>query len=95
MGNPTTWHDCSLSPEALERTELMVGMAANRIRALPFQSLRSLITRRLSPSGRWGEMRPALSHFTPSHTINSVRSIAGDLKTSSRGVVGVQLENRL
>jgi hypothetical protein len=95
MGTPTTWLDCSLSSAALERTEFMVGKIANHIRTFPFHSIRSSGTRRLSPSGRWGEMRPALSWFTRSHTINSVRSITGDLKHPSRGVVGVQLENRL
>jgi hypothetical protein len=45
---------------------LMVGKCANDIRAVPIHYIRSSVTRRLSPSGRWGEMRPSLSRFTPS-----------------------------
>jgi hypothetical protein len=95
MGTPTTWCDCSLSSAALERIELIVGKGANRIRTFPFLSIRSSVTRRLSPSARLGEMRPALSRFIGSPNINSVRSIAGYLRRNSRRVVGVQFENRL
>jgi hypothetical protein len=70
MGSPTMWCDCSLRSDALEITELMVGKVANRIRAFRFHSIRSSVTRRLSPSGRWGERRPAQIRFTHTPTIN-------------------------
>jgi hypothetical protein len=41
MENPTTWRDCRLSLPALDRSELMVGSGANRIRAIHFHSIRS------------------------------------------------------
>jgi hypothetical protein len=69
MGTPTTWCDCSLRSDALEKTELMVWTGANRIRAVLFHSIRSSRKRRLSQSGRWRERRPALSRFAPSLTI--------------------------
>jgi hypothetical protein len=65
----------------------MVEKSANRIRAVPFHSIRSLGTRRLSPSGRWLKMRPALIQFAHSPTINSFCFIAGDLRRTSRRVV--------
>jgi hypothetical protein len=73
----------------------MVGKNANRIRAVPFQGIRSSGTRRLSPSGRWRERRPALSRFAPSPPINSVRYIAGVLKRPSRRAFGVKMEIRI
>jgi hypothetical protein len=95
MENPTTWLDCRLSSPALDRTELMVGNGANRIRAVHFHSIRSSGTRRLSPSGRCHERRPGLSQFVPSPAINSVLSFACELRRPSRRVVGVQLEFRI
>jgi hypothetical protein len=79
MENPTTRRYCHLGSVALERTELIVEKCTHRIRAGPFHSIRSSGTRRLSPSGRWRERRPALSQFAQSTTINLVRSIAGEL----------------
>jgi hypothetical protein len=95
MGTPTTFRDFLLSSAALEETELIVGNCANRIRAVPLHSIRSSSIRRLSPSGRWYERRPALSRFAPSPKTNSVRSIAGELRSPSRRVVVVQLEIRI
>jgi hypothetical protein len=95
MRNPNTRRDCCLSSAAFEGTELKVGKGANHIRAVPSQNIRSSGTRRLSPSGRWGERRNALSRFTPSPTINSARSIAGEFRLTSSLVFGVQMENRL
>jgi hypothetical protein len=65
MGTPNTWRDYSLISAALERTELMVR-CANIIRAFLYHIIRSSGTRRLSPSGRWPEMRPALSQLVHS-----------------------------
>jgi hypothetical protein len=84
MGTSTTWCDCSLRSAALERNELMDGKGANRIIAVPFHSIRSSGSRRLSPTGRCRERRPALSRFIPSPTINSVHSIAASLKFTRR-----------
>jgi hypothetical protein len=70
VGNPTTWFDCTLSSATLERTELILGNCANHIRAVPFTSIRFSGNRRFSPSGRWREMRPALSRFAPSPPSN-------------------------
>jgi hypothetical protein len=94
MGTPTTWCECRLISALLERTKLMVGKGAICIRAVPFHSIRSSGMRRLSPSGPWCERRPALGRFAASPTINSVRSIACQLRRPSRRVVGVQLEIR-
>jgi hypothetical protein len=41
----------------------MVVMGAKLIRAVTFHSIRTSVIRRLSPSGRWRERRPALSRF--------------------------------
>jgi hypothetical protein len=73
----------------------MVGKGANRIRAVPFHSIRSSGNLRPSPSGRWREMRPALIQFAHSPNINSVRYIARRLRRTSRLVRGVKLEIRL
>jgi hypothetical protein len=70
----------------------MVWKTANRIRSVQFHSIRSSGTRRLSPLGRWRERRPALIQIGHSTTIDSVRSIAGELRQASRSVVGVRLE---
>jgi hypothetical protein len=51
----------------------MLEKGANRIRAVPFQSIRSSGTRRHSPFGWWRETSTALSLFAPSPKINSVR----------------------
>jgi hypothetical protein len=77
MGTPVSCCDCSLSSAELERTELMLGKCANRIRADPFQSIQSLGSRRISPAGRWRKRLPALSRFTHFPAIKSVRSIPG------------------
>jgi hypothetical protein len=95
MGTPTTWRDCRLGTAALERSELMVGKGANRIRALRFHSILLLGNRKRSPCGRWPERRPALIQLAHSPIINYVRSIADELTRPSRLVVGVQLEIRL
>jgi hypothetical protein len=95
MGTPSTWRDCRLSSAALERTELMVGKGAIRIRVVLFHSIQLSGTRRLSPFGRWRERRLALSRFAPSPTINSVRLIAGELRRPSCRVFEVHLEIRL
>jgi hypothetical protein len=92
MGNPSTWRGCCLSSAALERTDLMVGKFANRIRAVPFHRIRLSCNPRHSPSGWWRERRPALSQVAPSPNINSVRSIAGELRRLSLRVVAFQLE---
>jgi hypothetical protein len=88
VGNTTTWRDSSLSSAALERNELIVGKFENRIRAVQLHSIRSSGTHRLSHSGRWQERLTATCRFTPSHTINSVRSVACELRRRSRRVVG-------
>jgi hypothetical protein len=80
MGTPTTWRNCSLTSAAMERIELMVGKFANRIRAFPFHRTRLPGARSHSLFGRWREMPTALRRFTPSPTINSVLSVAGDLR---------------
>jgi hypothetical protein len=95
MGIPNTRSDCRLRSTALERTELIVRKSANRFRAFPVHSIRSSGTRRLSPSGRWREMRPALSLFAPFNTIKSVLSIACELQRPRRRVVLVKLEIRI
>jgi hypothetical protein len=95
MGTPTTWRDCCLTSPALDRNELMVGKCANRISVVHFQSIRSSGNLRVSPTGRYRERRPGLSQFVPSPTINSVRSIAYELRLPSHRVVGVQLEIRI
>jgi hypothetical protein len=73
----------------------MVVKSANRIRAFRIHSILSFGTRRPSPFGPWRERRPALIQFAHSPTINSVRSIAGELKRPSRRVVGLKLDIRL
>jgi hypothetical protein len=40
MGPPTTWSDCSLSSDPLDRIELMVENGANRIRAFQLPCIR-------------------------------------------------------
>jgi hypothetical protein len=80
MGTPTRFRGYCLRSAALKETELMVGKCAKRIRAVTFHSIRSSGTRRLSPSGRWCEMRPALSRFNPSPSINTDRYIAFELR---------------
>jgi hypothetical protein len=70
----------------------MVGKFANRISAVPFHSILSSGNCRLSPSGRWHERRKDLIQFAQSPAINSVRSIASELRNPSRRVVGVQVE---
>jgi hypothetical protein len=94
MENPTTWRDFRLSSPGLDRTVLMVGNGAKRIRAFHIHSIRSSGTRRLSPSGRWLEWRFALIRFVPSTNINTVDFIASELRGPSRRVVGFQLEIR-
>jgi hypothetical protein len=95
MGTPNTWRECGLGSAALERAELMVGKFANRIRTVPFQSIRSSGTRRLTRSGGWRERRLALGRSAPSPNINSVRSIAVELRRPSFRVfefkVGIRL----
>jgi hypothetical protein len=95
MGSLTTGHDCSLSPSALERTKLMVGKGAYRLRAVPSHSIRSSGSRRFFPSCWLRERRPALMQFAQSSTMNSVRSIAGELRRPSCHVFSVQLEIRV
>jgi hypothetical protein len=63
MGSPTRFIDYCLSSSALAESELMVGKVANRIRAVPFPSIRASSTRRISPFGRRRESRPALFHL--------------------------------
>jgi hypothetical protein len=72
----------------------VVGKGANRIIAVPFQSIRSSCISRHSPSRRWRETRTALNRFVPSPKINSFRQVAGELRRPTRRVVGVQLEFR-
>jgi hypothetical protein len=95
MGTPTTWRDCRLGTAALEALEFIVGKGANRIRAVPFHSIRSSGNLRRSSSGRWRERRPALIQFAHSTNINSVRYSARGLRRTSRLVVGIHLEIRL
>jgi hypothetical protein len=95
MGTPTTWHECTLSPAALERNELMVGNGANRIRAELVHSILSTGTRRILTSCWWRERRSALMQFAPCPTINSVHSIACVLRNTSRRVFRVQMEIHL
>jgi hypothetical protein len=95
MENPTTSRYCRLSSPALNRIELIVGKSANNIRAVHFYSIWLSGTRRLSQTGRCHERHPALFRFTLSPTIYSVISIPGELRSTSRRVVGVQLEIRL
>jgi hypothetical protein len=95
MGTPNTWRDCRLGSDALERAELMVRNSANRIRTVPFHSIRSSGRRRLSTSGGWRERCLALRRFTSSPTINSDRSIAIELRRPSKRVVEIKLEIRL
>jgi hypothetical protein len=95
MATPTTWRDYSLSSAALQKTELLVGKCANLIRAIPFHSIRKSGTRRFSPSGRLREMLPAQIRFASSPTINSVYSIACELRPASCRVVGIEMEIRL
>jgi hypothetical protein len=66
MENPTTLRYCRLSSPVFDRTELIVGKRANRIKAVHFHSIRSSGTRRHSLICRCRERRPALSRFTPS-----------------------------
>jgi hypothetical protein len=73
MGTPTTLHDCSLSSNALERTEFLVVKGANRIRDYPIHNIRASGNRRHLPSCMWRDMSPALMQFSPCPTINSVR----------------------
>jgi hypothetical protein len=80
MGTPTRVRHYRRSSGELEKTELMVGNCANRIRVVPFHSVRLSGTHRLSFSGRWRERSPALIQFPPSPTINSVLSNAGELR---------------
>jgi hypothetical protein len=68
------------------------GQEANSIRKFTFHRIRSSGTRPLSQSCRWLEWRPALIQFAPSPTINSVRSIAGELRRPSPSVVAFQME---
>jgi hypothetical protein len=86
-----TWRDCRLRLLALDITEVMVGNGANRFRAVHFHCIRSSGTWRISPAGRCSERSPVLSRFHPP-PINSVRSIASELRIPSRRVVGVQLQ---
>jgi hypothetical protein len=95
MGTPSTWPDSRRNSAELERSELIVGNCANRVRALPFHRIRSSVTRTHLPSGRWRERRHALIQFAHSPNIRSVLSIACELRRPSRRVVGVQLEIRL
>jgi hypothetical protein len=90
MGTPTTWRNCILSKPHWKELNFMVEKGAKRFRAVPFHSIPSSGTRRRSPSGRWRERRPALIQFVSSPTINSVRSIACELRRTSRRVVRVQ-----
>jgi hypothetical protein len=94
MVTPAKWRACRLKSPALDRTDLMVGKGAKRIRAIHNQIIRSSGIRRHLPSGRCREMCPGLSQFVPSPTINSVCSIACELRRPSHRVVGVQLEFR-
>jgi hypothetical protein len=95
MGTPTTFRDYRLSSAALDKTELMVENGANRIRVTHIYSIRSSGNRRFSPSARWRERRRALGRFARSPSINSVRSIAGEVRRRSCSVFGVQLDIRL
>jgi hypothetical protein len=72
----------------------MMGKGVNRCKAVPIHSIRSSGIRRHSPSGRWLWRRPVMRRLTPSPTIYSVRSLAGELRRNSRRVVGVQLDIR-
>jgi hypothetical protein len=65
MENPTTWRSCRLSSPTFDRTGLMVGKRANRIKAVHLHSIRSSGTLRLSPTGRWREMRTNLRMIAP------------------------------
>jgi hypothetical protein len=69
----------------------MVGKFAKNISTVPFHRIRLSGARRLSQFGRWRETPTALRQFAPSVTINSVRSIAGDLRRPSSRVVEVQM----
>jgi hypothetical protein len=90
MAAPTTFVDYRLSSAALEETELMVGQGTKRLRAVPIHSNQASCTRRISPSGRWCETRPALVRVAPSPTINSDLSIAVELRCPSRRVVSIR-----
>jgi hypothetical protein len=70
MGTPTTFSHYRRITATLEKTELMVGKCANRIRLFPLNSIMSSGNRRPSPSGRWRVRRPALIRFSPSPTSN-------------------------
>jgi hypothetical protein len=78
----------------MERNELMLCNCANRISAVPFQSIRLSDPGRLSLLGRCRETRTALRLFAPSLTINSVRSFPVDFRRPSSRVVRVQVEIR-
>jgi hypothetical protein len=73
----------------------MVGKGANRIRAVHVYSIQTSGNRRLSPSGRWRERRPALIQFAHSPNIYSVYSIAVEHRRHSSRVVVVQMEIHL
>jgi hypothetical protein len=94
MDNTTTWCYCRLSSPALNRIEFMVGKGANSFRAVHLHSIWSSGSRQLSPNGRCRERRPALSHFVPSPSNHSLRSIVCELRRTSRRVVGLQLDIR-
>jgi hypothetical protein len=83
MGTPTTFSDYRLSSATLEITELILGKSVNPISVVPFHSIRSSVTLRLSLYRRWCEWGPTLSRPAPFPTINSVRSIAGELRRPS------------
>jgi hypothetical protein len=92
MGTPTTRRDSRLSSAALEVSELIEGKGSNRVRAVPFQRIRSSVTRTHLPSGRWRERRHAVNQFAHSPNISSDLSIARELRCPSRRVDVVQLE---
>jgi hypothetical protein len=95
MENPTKWRDCRLRSPALDRPELIVEKGANRLRAFHYLRIRSSGTRRFPPSGLCRERRPNLRRLAPSPNINSVLSIARELRRPSTRVVAVQMEIRL
>jgi hypothetical protein len=78
----------------MERTELMVGEGANRLRAGRLSRHRPDGESRRVPDDRSLWKGTALMRFAPFPTINSVLSNAAELRRQSRHVVGVRVENR-
>jgi hypothetical protein len=92
---PTTFRDYRQAQRYWKDLNFMVKKGVNRIRAVPFHSIRSSGNRRHSPSGRWRYRRHALSRFAPSPTIKYFRSIAVELRRPLRIVHGYELEIRI